>query len=395
MQSISVLAFTSSRADYSPLRPVLSALAAAADFELCVVAGGSHCSSSRASISAMLQADGISDVEFMPYLLAGDDVMGITTSVGIGLSEFGAVLHRRHPDFVLILGDRYDLFVPALSAAFARIPVVHMHGGERTEGAIDDTVRHAITKLSHVHLVAMSEYAQTVSALGEEDWRIHIVGAPGLNTVMHLVDIPIHALENQIGLSLDKPTLLCTYHPPTASGPFDQELQMMLDAIDDSRLQVVFTGCGAEVGSETIRVALADYVSRHRGSAAYIDSLGAEGYLSLAKHCVAVLGNSSSGIVEVPSLGVPTINIGSRQRGRVQPRSVIDCDPSSQEALARAIERARTGDWTRVPSNPYGDGHADKYVLAALRWAAGVPRERLLHKLVVGEVNQNEWHRYF
>lgn len=395
MQSISVLAFTSSRADYSPLRPVLSALAAATDFELCVVAGGSHCSSSRVSISAMLQADGVSDAEFMPYLLVGDDAMSITTSVGIGLSGFGAVLQRRHPDFVLILGDRYDLFVPALSATIARIPVVHMYGGERTEGAIDDTIRHAITKLSHVHLVAMSEYAQTVSALGEEDWRIHVVGASGLDTVMHLREIPIQALENQIGLSLDKSTLLCTYHPPTASGPFDQELQMMLDAIDDSRLQVVFTGCGAEVGSETIRVALADYVSRHRGSAAYIDSLGAEGYLSLAKHCVAVLGNSSSGIVEVPSLGVPTINIGSRQRGRVQPKSVIDCDPSSQEAIARAIERARTGDWTRVPSNPYGDGHADKYVLAALRWAAGVPRERLLHKLVVGEVNQNEWHRYF
>lgn len=370
---------TGSRAEYGLLYWVLHDLRDDNDFELQLVVTGMHLAPEFGLTVRQIEADGFAIARRVEMLLAGDTAGSVSKSTALGLIGFSDALEQLQPETVLVLGDRFEILAAAVASLMHRVPLVHIAGGDVSEGAIDDSMRHAITKMAHVHLVTNEEAARRVRQMGEDPSRVHVVGSPGLD---HLRRRPLLArgeLEQQLGAPLGRHNLLVTFHPVTLTaddglGEFDELLAALAATSADTTIWL--TRPNADMGGRAISRRLDEFAGRHEGRAHVYDSLGQLRYLSLMAQVDAVVGNSSSGLYESPSLGVPTVNIGDRQRGRLAASSVLHCPPQ-REAISQAIDQARTLDCRGVV-NPYGDGHSAARIVAALR--ALPAREVLLRK---------------
>jgi UDP-N-acetylglucosamine 2-epimerase (non-hydrolysing)/GDP/UDP-N,N'-diacetylbacillosamine 2-epimerase (hydrolysing) len=362
-----VCAVTGGRADYGLLRWVMKEIDADPALSLQVVVTGMHLSPEFGLSYREVEADGFAIDARVEMLVSSDTAIGVGKSIGLGVSGFADVLDRLRPDVLLVLGDRFEILAAVQAALVARIPVAHIAGGDTTEGAFDESIRHAITKMAHLHFVTNEVSARRVRQLGENPAHVFNVGSPGIDGVrrLRLRDRP--TLEAELGYRFQRTNLLVTFHPVTLDARSSQnhfrELLSALDRLGDD-VGIVFTLPNADPEGRALTRIVEEYVATRPRTRAFA-SLGQERYLSLMAQMDAVVGNSSSGLYEAPTLGKPTVNIGDRQRGRLQAASVVNCAPEAMDIVA-AIERALALD-ARGVINPYGDGFSAARICDGLR----------------------------
>lgn len=361
-----ICVITGSRAEYGLLSPVMRAIREHPAFKLQIIATGAHLSPDHGNTVRVIEEDGFVIDERVDLKLAGDAGSERARAAGRGVSGFAEAYSRLDPDILLILGDRYEILAAATAALLMRIPIAHIAGGDITEGAFDDAIRHSLTKLSHLHFVTTESAAARVRQLGEEPDRITVSGSTGIDVIRQMPLLKRREIEHRLGFSLRERNLLITFHPVTLGNMSDErQLDELLAALDmiGPDIGLIFTAPNADPGETAIRVKIGGYLATHT-NACLRESLGQLLYLSTMSCCDAVVGNSSSGIYEAPSLKKPTVNIGDRQAGRERASSVIDCQPD-RTAIAQAIRKAFHLDCTDVAS-PYGDGHATERIIARL-----------------------------
>ena len=364
---------TGTRAEYGLLFWLMKEIAADPNLNLQIAVTGAHLAPQFGETWKVIEEDGFSIDERVDIDVGDDTAVGVARSLGLAVSGMGKAFDRLKPDIVIVLGDRYEILAAAEAAMVARIPIAHIHGGEITEGAMDDAMRHAITKMSHLHFVAAEPYRARVIQMGEAPDRVFTVGAPGLDNIDKL-DLPNRAeLERELGLPDNQAYFLVTYHPATLStgntGTEAEEMLAALDQFPDHR--VVLTGVNADPGHDRISGLLSDYAAINENRVSLHASLGQRRYLSAMKYAVAVVGNSSSGIIEAPAMKTPTVNIGDRQKGRLRAPSVIDCAGRTKD-IAAAIGKALGSDFrigleSMMPI--YGTGGASEAIKDRLKSA--------------------------
>ena len=374
---------STSRADYSSFRPILRELTRVPDLEPVVFVSGTHLSPAHGMSVEEIEQDGFHIVGRVPLPLGSDSPEAVASAMGHALRGFGSALTEHPVDLLLVLGDRFEMIAAALAAVPLLIPLAHVHGGELTHGSFDDSFRHALTKVSHLHFAATETYARRIMQMGEEPWRVTVSGAPSLDEVKTLVPLSREELASELGIPLEAPPLLVTYHPPTlepremAAGV--DELVAALDSFD---APIVVTAPNADTANLSIRETLERFVSG-RADAVMVDNLGPRGYFSAMSHAAVMVGNSSSGLVEAASFALPVVNIGSRQDGRIRSRNVIDV-PAERQAIASGVTKAMSPDFAgtlRGLTNPYGDGDAAQRIVGVLS-SVNID-EALLHKSFV------------
>lgn len=332
---------TGTRAEYGLLYWLMKTIEQTPDFTLQVVATAMHLEKAFGHTVDLIRKDGFTVDAEVPMQLSSDKSAAIAKSTGLGMIGLADAFERLKPDVVVLLGDRFETLAAAATAAMMRIPVAHIHGGEISEGSIDDAMRHAITKLSQLHFVAAEPFRRRVIQLGEAPERVFTVGALGVDNLACLTLPDRTALAARLGLDIDRPLFLITYHPATL-GDADplKALAELLGALDEfSDAALVFTAANADAGGRAINERIERYVAGRRGRAVFIASLGQEFYLAAMKAAAVVIGNSSGGLIEAPAAGTPTVNIGIRQKGRPRAASVIDCMEKRAD-IANAIRRA-------------------------------------------------------
>lgn len=371
MHKRSICVVTGTRAEYGLLHWLMQEILDDPDLDLRVIATGMHLSPEFGLTYREIETDGFVIDEKVEMLLSSDTPLGITKSMGLALIGFADALERLKPDIVVLLGDRFEILAVAQAALLARIPIAHIHGGETTEGAVDEAIRHAVTKMAQFHFVSATPYRHRVIQLGEHPSRVWTVGAPGLDHLNRTRLLDRKAFEASISFSLGTPTFLITYHPATlsstAASTAIQELFDALDEFPDAKL--IFTGANADAEGRVINERIGVYVQQQPERAIFFTSLGQIRYLSALFHVDVVIGNSSSGLIEVPMTKTPTVNIGDRQRGRLRGQSVIDCE-ESQRAIAEAIKEALSPgfqDTLASAASPYGSGNASVRVKERLK----------------------------
>jgi GDP/UDP-N,N'-diacetylbacillosamine 2-epimerase (hydrolysing) len=340
------------------------------ELTLQIVATGMHLSPEFGLTYREIEKDGFHIDLKVEMLTSSDTAVGIAKSIGLGLIGFADALNELKPDLIVVLGDRFEIFGAVSAALVACIPVAHLHGGETTEGAFDEAIRHSITKMSHLHFVAAEKYRQRVIQLGEQPDRVFLVGALGIDSIKRLKFLDRDELECALGFKLGKKNLLITFHPVTleTATAADQmkELLAALDELQDTQLIFTFPNADTD-GRELIRL-IEKFVEQHSNAHAY-SSLGQLRYLSCIDHVDGVIGNSSSGLLEVPSFRKGTVNIGDRQRGRLQATSVINSEPSRQD-ISNALKRLYSSEFQASlsqVSNPFGEGGASKKVVNTIK----------------------------
>lgn len=367
MRSIGVVSV--GRSDYGIYLPILRRMQAEPDLRLSLFVSGMHLSPDFGLTVRMIEADGFEIAERVEMLVSSDTPEGIAKSIGLGVIGFSQALPRNRPDILVILGDRFDMYAAAVAALPFKIPVAHIHGGEVTYGAIDDALRHSMTKLSHLHFVSTQAYKQRVEQLGEEPWRIAVSGAPGLDHLRSLQFLTASELERRYQLVLDPPPLLVTFHPVTLEyEQVEWQVDELLSALNAADLPIIFTMPNADTGNSVIRNKIAEFSQSH-ARVWCLDNLGTQAYFSMMKHAAAMVGNSSSGIIEAASLKLPVVNIGSRQSGRIRAANVIDVGYGRgeiQNAIRKAVSLAFR-EALRDLQNPYGDGHAAERIVDCLK----------------------------
>ncbi|WP_180901239.1 UDP-N-acetylglucosamine 2-epimerase [Martelella soudanensis] len=359
-----VLAITGTRADWGLLVPVLDALRDNSRFELEIVATGQHLMPGSTSLAA-IAADGHSAAHQVDLGLGVDDSpSALARGMGAAVAGVGAALADVQPDLVLVLGDRYEILAAVQAAVVARVPIAHMCGGDVTEGAIDDSIRHAITKLAAVHFPTNDESARRIVQMGEDPARVHNVGSTGIDRILSLEPMVREDFFASVGLVPRDKNFIITFHPATLSADALAEAETMIHALKDfPDTGLIFTGSNADSGARAIDSLIMGYVNS-REDAVFHGSLGSKRYFSALAHCDLVIGNSSSGVMEAPSFKLPTINIGDRQARRPRAASVIDCAPEPR-AIADAIRTGLELDCSKV-ENPYGDGRSAERIVAVL-----------------------------
>jgi UDP-N-acetylglucosamine 2-epimerase (non-hydrolysing)/GDP/UDP-N,N'-diacetylbacillosamine 2-epimerase (hydrolysing) len=362
---------TGSRAEYGLLYWLLHTLASDPELTLQLVVTGAHLSPVFGKTVDIIRADGFTVDAEVEMLVAGDSPESVAKSTGLGVIGFTDTLARLGPDIVVLLGDRYEILAAAQTALLLGIPIAHVHGGERSEGALDEAIRHAVTKMSHLHFVAAPEYARRVIQLGEQPDRVFTVGALGLEHIKRMTFLDRNTLEERLDCDLSSPVMLVTYHPVTTDRESQDiaagEIVRALAQFPTAR--IVITAPNADAGQNVIRDTLVSYAATDPARIAYRLSLGQENYLSLMKLADVVVGNSSSGIIEAPAIGVPTVNIGSRQRGRLRASSVIDCGDNT-DAIVTAIGQALEPEFKRqsaAQESPYWSGNSAEEICKVLR----------------------------
>lgn len=372
---------TGTRAEYGLLRGVIQGLFEAPDCALQIVATGAHLSPEFGLTYREIEADGHAIDERVEILLSSDTPVGTAKAMGLGLIGFADAFARLRPDLIVVLGDRFEILAAAAAALVARIPIAHIHGGEVTEGAVDEAIRHAVTKMAHLHFVAAAPYRERVIQLGEAPENVVLVGGLGIDAIKQLDLLDRPALEQALDFRLGERNLLVTFHPPTLDADeAGAQMRTLLDALDtlNRDTHLIFTLPNADAGSRELRVMVEDFVAGRDNARAFV-SLGQHRYLSCMRLVDGVVGNSSSGIIEAPSFGVGTIDIGDRQRGRLRASSVIDCLPR-RDAIKAALDRLFSAQFRAGLAetvNPYGTGGAADAIVAMLRHR---PLEGLLKK---------------
>lgn len=371
---------TGSRAEYGLLYWLMKEIQGDPDLKLQVMVTGAHLSPEFGLTWKQIEEDGFEIDEKVEMLLSSDTPAGIAKSTGLGIIGFADAFARLKPDLVVLLGDRFEIFASAATAHIARIPIAHIHGGETTEGAIDEAFRHAVTKMSQIHLVAAEPYRKRVIQMGEDPSRVFLTGAPGLDHLEKTSLLRRDEIEDDLGIQLEAPVFLVTYHPVTLHGDPKKPFGELLTALEEfPDASIVFTHSNADTEWRALTSMIEDHTVARPDRIRSVASLGQRRYLSLLKICDAVVGNSSSGLTEAPSFGVPTVNIGDRQKGRLKASSVLDC-PEERGAISETIRIAISPAFKEVASNtqnPYGSGGASEKIKQILK---EIPLEGLLEK---------------
>jgi UDP-hydrolysing UDP-N-acetyl-D-glucosamine 2-epimerase len=389
MRTIGVV--TTSRADYGIYRPILRAIEASDELRLRLYVSGTHLSTTFGMTVREIEEDRFEIAERIEMMLSSDSPEGIAKSMGIGTMGFSQAFARSKPDILVVLGDRFEMHAAGLAALPFTIPVAHIHGGETTAGAIDESLRHSLTKLSHLHFTATEEYARRVIQMGEEPWRVTVSGAPALDAVKGFVPTPVGDLESFCGMDLpERGFLLVTFHSATIeSGKAGEQARELLSAIAEMGLPALFTMPNADAGGHEIRRQILEFVGT-TPHARVVENLGARRYFSLMSRACAMVGNSSSGLVEAASFGLPVVNVGDRQAGRTRSANVVDVD-GDRVAIGAAIWKATSQEFRSSLGNLvnlYGDGTASSKITARLTsQALGPPLLRKKFYRVPGATN--------
>jgi UDP-N-acetylglucosamine 2-epimerase (non-hydrolysing)/GDP/UDP-N,N'-diacetylbacillosamine 2-epimerase (hydrolysing) len=361
---------TGTRAEYGLLYWLMKEIQADDALELQVIVTGAHLSPEFGLTYKVIEADGFEINEKIEMLLSSDTAVGITKSLGIATIGFADAYARLKPDIVVLLGDRYEILAAAQAAMVARIPIAHLHGGELTEGVIDEAIRHSITKMSQLHFVANEIYRRRVIQLGEHSDRVFNYGAPGLDNIHRLRLLDKNKLELAIDFKLKQTVFLVTYHPVTLYDNSAQCMLYLLRALEHfPDASIIFTKPNADTNGRILIKMIDEYVENHPAQARAFISLGQTLYLSAVKNADVVIGNSSSGLVEVPALKKATVNIGDRQKGRLRAGSVIDCEEDEKQIIA-AIHKALSPEFQDSLCDvvsPYGEGNASLRIKEQLK----------------------------
>jgi GDP/UDP-N,N'-diacetylbacillosamine 2-epimerase (hydrolysing) len=344
-----VCMITGTRAEYGLLKLLIRRVSVDIDLKLQLLVTGMHLSPEFGLTYNEIINDGFKITEKVEILLSSDTEVGISKSMGLAMISFSEVFQRMNPDLLIVLGDRYEIFAAAAAAMIARIPIAHLHGGETTEGAIDEAIRHSITKMSYLHFTSNESYRKRVIQLGEAPSRVFNVGALGEEAIKTLDYIKKNDLEKDLGIKFDKKTALVTFHPVTLEDNSSaDQFKNILEALDEvNDLKIVFTKANSDTNGRIINNMIDEYVLKNTRRSAAFTSLGQLRYLSTMKYCDVVIGNSSSGIMEAPLLEKPTINIGDRQKGRLQAESIINCNPVKVQ-IVQAINKALSKEFLEI-----------------------------------------------
>lgn len=369
---------TGSRAEYGLLSGLMHAIKNDPELELQIIATNMHLSPEFGLTYRNIEQDGFTINKKVVMLLSSDTSNATAKSVGLGFIGFADAYEDLQPDMVVVLGDRYEIISAVSTALFYKIPVAHLHGGEITEGAYDDCIRHSITKMSHLHFTSTEEYRQRVIQLGEDPKRVFNVGAPGIENIKKVPLMRKDELEASLdGFTLDDNAILVTYHPVTLeNSTAEEQIKNLLAALDEyHEYKVIFTLPNSDTDGRVIIQLINEYVSKHADRAVAYPSLGLRRYLSALRFVKAAVGNSSSGIIEVPSFGIPTLNIGDRQKGRLAADSVVNCGTSKEDILA-GLEKVLHAEQKEI-TNPYEGKNTTADILQVLKT---YPLEGLIQK---------------
>lgn len=363
-----VAVFTGTRADYGLLYWLLHDIEADSELHLQLFVSGSHLSPEFGSTYRYIENDGFRIDEKVEILLSSDSSVGVVKSMGLGMIGFADVLNKHKPDICIVLGDRFETLAFAQAAMLMNIPIAHLHGGEITEGAYDDSIRHALSKLSYLHFTATEIYRKRVIQLGESPERVFNIGALGIEHLYRTELMSLEDIEQSLNFKLDSPFVILTYHPVTL---LDEDpvssFNSILAALEHFQtVKVIITYPNADEGGRKIIPLIESYAKNNPNRVKSIQSLGQRRYLSTLRFAKIILGNSSSGIIEAPSFNVPTINIGVRQQGRLAAKSVIDCLPDTQQIIStieQILDPSKDFDFF----NPYDGGSCSKKILDTIK----------------------------
>jgi UDP-hydrolysing UDP-N-acetyl-D-glucosamine 2-epimerase len=358
---------TTSRADYSHLYWPLYDLARHSDVDLKLIVMGPHLSPEFGHTVCDIEKDGLEIAARVECLLSSDTDIGMAKTIGMATLSLADCLGQMRPDLILLIADRYEMLAPAAVALALRIPIAHIEGGEISEGAIDNTVRHTLTKLSHVHFTSTLQARERVIAMGEEEWRVHRAGAPSLDHLRRNPLLTREQLEALLQVDLSNPSAVVAYHPVTIVRDTTQEADALFAALLETPGQILFSYPNTDAGSREL-IQRTEQFHAQRPDARVFVNLGALNYWSLLRHADLMIGNSSSGIMETPSFALPTVNVGMRQQGRERSPNIVDAAPEKGDILAK-VEIARSEAFRRSLTgmqNPYGDGHASEKIVSVL-----------------------------
>lgn len=338
MKKIGII--TGTRAEYGLLKTLIRLVKEDANYELVMIVTGMHLSPEFGYTCKEIENDGYSITYKNEMLLSSDTAVGINKSIGLGMIGFADIFANADLSLIILLGDRFEAFAAATAAMVHRIPIAHIHGGETTQGAIDEAFRHSITKMSAIHFTSAQEYRNRVIQLGENPKTVFNVGSLGIENIRKMELMTRKELEEFIGLKLEGTVILVTFHPVTLENDTaERQFKNLLEVLEKQSAKIIFTKANADTNGRIINYMIDEYVSRHLDSAVSFVSMGQLRYLSALKYCSLVIGNSSSGIIEAPAFFIPTVNIGDRQKGRIRAASVIDCGSDTNE-IQRAIQKA-------------------------------------------------------
>ena len=361
---------TGTRAEYGLLYWLLKEIEADKELELQVIVTGMHLSPEFGLTYKEIEKE-FKINKKIEMLLSSDTSVGISKSMGLAQISFAESYDELKPDIVIVLGDRYEIFSATSAAMIARIPIAHIHGGEKTEGAFDESIRHSITKMSHLHFTATEDYKNRVIQLGEDPSRVFNVGGMGIENIKRLKLLSKDEFEKSIEFKLNSKNILVTFHPVTLENSTAKEqFQQLLDAIDELEdTNIIFTKANSDTDGRVINQMIDEYVTKNSNKSIGFTSLGQLRYLSALQYVDAVVGNSSSGLAETPSFKIGTINIGDRQKGRIKASSVIDCEPN-KDSILKSFEKLYSKEFQNSlinVKNPYGDGCASKRIVEILK----------------------------
>lgn len=378
-----ICVLTATRAEYGLLSPIIKRMSEDSELDVKVVVTGAHLSPEFGLTYKELENDRIEIHKKIEILLSADSPSAISKSMGLAMISFADYFAENEFDGLLVLGDRYETLAVCCAAMNARIPIIHLHGGETTEGAIDEAVRHAITKMSYLHFTSTEVYRKRVIQLGESPDRVYNVGAMGVENALHTPLMTKEELAMDLGIDLEVPYGVLTFHPVTLeTDSAEKQMRELLSALDDIKdMQFIVTKANADADGRVINAMLEEYAARNSHIHVY-SSLGMRRYLSAVKYARLVIGNSSSGLIEAPAFKVPTINIGDRQKGRIRAESVIDCE-SEHEKIISAIKKAQSEGFIaglRDMENPYGDGRTSVRIVETIKKRLGNNKESLKKK---------------
>lgn len=362
---------TGTRAEYGLLKPLMQEINKDNDLELYLIVSGMHLSPEFGMTYKEIEEDGFQINAKVEMLLSSDSPVGISKSIGLGIIGFADEFQRADLDMLILLGDRYEALSAAISAMVMRIPIAHLHGGELTEGAIDEGIRHSITKMSYLHFTSTEQYRNRVIQLGENPERVFYVGALGVENIKKINLMTKEELERSIHFEIDENTVVVTYHPVTLeNNTVEEQFLNLLEVLDrNPKIRMIFTKANADTNGRIVNELIDKYAAQNSERACAFMSLGQKRYLSALKYCRIVIGNSSSGIIEAPSFGKPIINIGDRQKGRICADSVINCGYTQQE-IQRAMETALTEEFenkARNCRNPYEKENTAANIISVIK----------------------------
>jgi UDP-hydrolysing UDP-N-acetyl-D-glucosamine 2-epimerase len=362
-----IAVITTSRADYGHLYWPLRDLSNHESVDLRIIALGSHLSPEFGNTIQEIEKDGFQIASRVECLLSSDTDVGMAKTIGLATLSLADHLGQMRPDLLLLIADRYEMLAPASVALALRIPIAHIEGGEVSEGAIDDAVRNALTKMSHIHFTSTHVARARVIAMGEEEWRVHRAGAPSLDNLRRRTLLNRERVEERLALDLGRPTVLVVYHPMTIARDTLQEAEALFSALEALPNQILFCYPNADAGSRALIDRTKSFIER-RGHGKIFTNLDSVMYLSLLRQVNMLVGNSSSGIMESASFALPTVNVGIRQQGRERARNVLDADANTS-AILQAVNTARMPEFRQSlvgMVNPYGEGFASETIVRVL-----------------------------